>query len=500
MRYNVQSGYWVDANGNRYVKNEFDPADPVYIKVLTDEWSGWRLNREYRFIWPATIHPSLKSAIENSLKFRMRHISISSLNNIKHAVNSIVSAQTKNSPITASDLLNLQIVKRVWDSTLPSYRSSVKTLVIDVGEAIDPLAGATVAIVMGGWKAKRNIKWQRSVLEWDPEQGSLTSAELEMLRGHLLPSKAETAMDHYARIFVRLTIVTLRRPSQLILMKPDAIRRIRTDIGVSTDILIPMVKGQAHHEGRWCPIPTDLADDIETYRDRAVVRTAVAACETLLPMVSYENTKQVRVFAPYGAIAKGNIKRWVKKLKLISPRTGRPLNLTLRRLRHSGATHLAMQGYPIEVIGEILEHAVVASARFYIDAIGVEFLPIFEKANSNLGGRFSMMNDAWFKGKVVDRGDAPNRPIIVPDISAPTIVGACGKGSSCSVHPLFSCYSCEQFLAFRDADHQKVLDFVEGEYKRWRAAENSNSRSKVIKDFDRVAAGVREVMAEIKKR
>jgi integrase len=458
------------------------------------------LNREHYLTWPASIHPSLKSAFENVLKFRMRRASPSSLNGIKHAVKSIVSVQTKDRPFQAFDMLDLQIIKEIWDVTNPSYRPWLRSLITDVGESIDPLAGATAAIVMSGWKAKRQIRWKRSVLEWDPEQGALTSAELEMLRGHLLPSRVETTRDHYARIFVRLTIVTLRRPSQLILMKPDAIRRIRTDIGVSTDILIPMVKGQAHHGGRWCPIPTDLADDIETYRDRAVVRTAVAACETLLPMVSHENTKQVRVFAPYGAVAKGSIKHWVKKLKLISPRTGRPLNLTLRRLRHSGATHLAMQGYPIEVIAEILEHAAVASARFYIDAIGAEFLPLFEKANSNLGGRFSMMRDAWFKGKVVDRRDAPDRPIFVPDISAPTVVGACGKGSGCPVHPLFSCYSCEQFLAFRDADHQKVLDFVEGEYKRWRAAENSNSRSKVIKDFDRVAAGVREVMAEIEKR
>ncbi|MFT6091299.1 MAG: integrase [Sulfitobacter sp.] len=499
MRYNAKTGYWVDENGCRFVRNEFDPDAPVFITVSQDEWAGWRLNREHRLIWPPEIHQSLKLAIEKILIRRMRRASPSSLSPIKHAVKSIVSAQTSEQPITATDLLDLRIVRHIWDCTIPSHRPWLRKLIIDIAEMIDPLEGASVAIILESWKAKRQIKWRKSVLEWEPDQGALTSAELEMLRRELLPSKTETASEHYARIFVRLTLLTLRRPSQLILMKADAIRRIATDVGMSTDIFIPMGKDQAHHEGRWNSIPNDLADDIENYRDRSVVRKSAVVDDFLLPIVSYEGTIRERVFAPYGALAKGRVRSWVKNLELISPRTGRPLNLNFRRLRHTGATHLAMQGYSIEVIAEVLEHEAVSSSRYYIDAIGAEFLPVFERVDRNLGGRFSMMNAAWFKGKVVDRSENTDRPIIVPDILAPTVVGACGKGSGCPVHPLFSCYSCEQFLAFRDADHQKVLDFVEGEYKRWRAAETSNSRSKVIKDFDRVAAGVREVLIEIRK-
>ncbi len=129
--------------------------------------------------------------------------------------------------------------------------------------------------------------------------------------------------------------------------------------------------------------------------------------------------------------------------------------------------------------------------------MGADYLPVFEKADRNLGGRFSMMRDAWFNGRVVDRESRPSRPIIVPDPTAPAAVGACGKEGTCPVHPLFSCYSCQHFLAFRDADHGKVLDFLEAEYKRWHAVETSNARSKAIKDFDRIAAGVREVIGLI---
>lgn len=254
MKYDVQTGYWVDENGCRFVRNEFDPDAPVFIRVSQDGWAGWRINCEHRLIWPPEIHPSLKLAIEQILVRRMRRASPSSLSPIKHVVRSIVSAQSLEQPITAIDLLDLRVVRRIWDCTIASNRSRLRKLIIDIAEMIDPLKGASVAIVLQSWKAKRKIKWKKTVLEWDPDQGALTSAELEMLRRELLPSKMETASDHYARLFVRLTLLTLRRPSQLILMKADAIRRISTDVGTSTDIFIPMCKEQAHHEGRWNPI------------------------------------------------------------------------------------------------------------------------------------------------------------------------------------------------------------------------------------------------------
>lgn len=193
------------------------------------------------------------------------------------------------------------------------------------------------------------------------------------------------------------------------------------------------------------------------------------------------------------------MQRWVRSLSIVSARTGAPLKLSPRRIRHTGATHLAMQGYSIDLIQDVLEHDSDTSSRYYIDAVGAEYLPVFEKADRNLGGRFSMLRDAWFKGKIVAPEEAPNRPIIVPDSSSPAVVGACGRGGLCPLHPLFSCYSCEHFLAFRNADHQKVLSFVDAEYTRWRAVETSASRSKAIKDFDRIAAGVREVIELIEE-
>lgn len=501
MTYDEITGYWIDADGQRFVRNEFDPTTPTFISVTDRAWSGHHLNKTHRLTWPDAIDPSLKRAVEDVLKYQMRRISPSSLNALKNVVAQVVAAQPPGLSFDADDLTDPEIIRHVWESTRPSYRPWLRTLIVDLVETVEPEAAGEIALMMSDWKANRSLRWKKAVLEWDPKQGSLTSAELELLRRHLHPPQMESTSAHFARVFTWLSLTTLRRPSQLIKMDATALRRITTHIGTTADLRIPGVKGQAGQDDRWLPIPATLADDIDAYRARvrdALDRAGASAPDVLdaclLPLISHEGTPDQRVVAPYGAQAKAVVQNWIKSLGLISPRTNQPLNINLRRIRHTGATHLAMQGYPLDLIADILEHTHPDSTRFYVDAVGAEFLPAFEAADRNLGGRFSMLRDAWFNGRVVDRFDAPNRPIIVPDVTAPAVVGACGKDGMCPVHPLFSCYSCEHFLAFRDADHQKVLDFVEDEYARWRAVETSNSKSKAIKDFDRIAAGVRDVM------
>jgi len=457
--------------------------------------------------WPDAIDPSLKDSIENVLRHLMQKLCPSSLNALKQTIAAIVSAQPPKAPFGSRDLTDLDVIRHVWTSTLPSYRPWLRTLIVELAQLANRDAAGEIALAMTDWKANRELRWKIAVLEWDPEHGSLTSAELQLLRKQFKAAEGETLTTQFGRLFTWLTLTTLLRPAQLIALGAKDMHRITTHIGTTVDLCIPGAKGQALNEPRWYPIPLDLADDIDAYRERlreAMTRQGtfdkdlLDAC--LLPLISYEESWNQRVFAPYGAQAKTAVQRWIKSLRLHSPRTGRPLHINLRRIRHTGSTHLAMQGYPLDLIQDVLEHDSPDSARYYIDAVGAEYLPLFEKADRNLGGRFSMMRNAWFKGRVVDREGSPARPIIVPDPAAPAAVGACGKEGSCAVHPLFSCYSCQHFLAFRDADHGKVFDFLDAEYQRWRAVETSNSRSKAIKDFDRIAAGVREVIGLIDEK
>ncbi len=425
----------------------------------------------------------------------MRRQSPSALDKYRQIIQVTADLRIKGRRLRADDLLNSEKVRVLWDAVHSDLRPYLRGLLPELIEAYDPHGAYAMSLLLKDWTAKRRLNWKRSVLEWNPHDGSMTSAELEVLRAHLSPPETEGLYEHFGRLIVRLSLATLRRPSQLISIAADGLRRISTTVGTTADLRVPTVKAQTGASAPWLPIPADLADDIDTYRSRPEIKGAAVSKDLLLP-ISFGSfgTAALRVIAPNASQAKHAAQEWVKKRSIISPRTGQLLHINMRRIRHTGATHLAMQGYPLELIQDVLEHANGISARHYIDAVGAEFLPTFEKADRNLGGRFSMMREAWFKGKIVDREEALNRRIVVPDPSAPAAVGACGKGGTCPVHPLFSCYSCAHFLAFRNAKHQKVLDFVEAEYARWRAVERSNSRSKAIKDFDRIAAGVQEVI------
>ena len=388
-------------------------------------------------------------------------------------------------------------LRRLWNAINPSYRPDFRKIFCSILEEIDPVRGGIISKQMRSWKSRRSLNTGKSVLEWDPRQGAMVSSELEMLRRHLEPLSAEDVSNHFARLVIRLALTTLRRPSQILQINADGLRRHTTKVGTTAEIEIPLAKGKADLPPRWEPIPNDLANDIDAYRARAPIAGSTAAELKLLPHVSTSNGV-LTANNTYGAVVKGKIQSWAKRKGIISPRTDEGLNVSFRRLRHSGVTHMAMQGYSIELLADVLQHAEPGTARYYIDAVGVEFLPIFEKADRNLGGRFSAMRDAWFKGSVVNRDEANDCLIMVPEEKAPAIVGACGSTNGCSLNPLFSCYSCQHFLAFRNADHAKVLDFLEKEYEHWRSSEVSNSKSKAIKDFDRAAAGVREVIDQIR--
>lgn len=498
VKYDAENGCWLSSSGQRLVRNEFYPTAPSYIVINDDSWEATHLNIKYRLSWPEGIAPSLKRHIERALMEVMRKRAPSGLKDYESVLRSVVTSNPSAGLLHENDLLDQRRMRAIWDALKPTYRTYFRSLFGSIAEEVDPVRGGAISREMHSWKARRVLSNGKTVLEWNPTQGALTSSELEELRRYLEPQKNEDVLSHFARLFTRLTLTTLRRPSQILRIPANGLRRHTTHIGTTTQIKIPLSKSQAAQPARWEVIPNTLADDIEAYRGRPPVVGSLAAQDSLLPFVS-EVDGILTASNTYGAIIKERIRSWVKHIGIISPRTGGILHISLRRIRHTGATHMAMQGYPIDLIADVLQHDKTESARYYIDAVGAEFLPAFEKADRNLGGRFSAMRDAWFKGKVVNQEEANDHLIMVPEVNSPAVVGSCGSESGCPVNPLFSCYSCQHFLAFRNADHAKVLDYFEGEYDRWRASEISNGKSKVIKDFDRAAAGVREVIAQIKR-
>lgn len=496
MKFDEEIGYWVDDLGTKFIKNEYDPTIPSYIEITAHQWLGRQHRSKYVLYWPESLDESVRANLEFILKEKMRRQASSSLTKIGRILRKIDEAgQRTGSPLTVEDLLDVETIWRIWDIINSNDRPWLRSLIRDLSDAVDPGSTHTIALIMDGWRAGRALNWGKAVVEWNPEEGSLSSSELELLRRYLEPVVGEPPEDHFARICVRIGLYTLRRSSQITGIKADGLRRIDTTVGTTCDLKIPLAKAQTGRAECWEPIPKGLADDIEAYRARPYIRNSRAGKEFLLPAFRPGMT----AVPAASSHVRCTVDAWIKKLGLISPRTNRTMRVSMRRLRHTGATHMAMQGYGRDLIADCLQQENSASASYYIDAVGADYLPVFETADRRLGGKFSSMSDAWFSGKIVNRSEAPNRPIMVPHLTKPAVVGACGKDGECPIHPLFSCYSCNHYLAFRDANHEKVLDFVEEEYQRWREAEISAWRSKAMKDFDRIAAGVREVIAAIEE-
>ncbi|MEY8832099.1 hypothetical protein AB9K29_03000 [Phaeobacter italicus] len=498
MKYDPTSGFWLDRAGVRFLKNEFRPDKPTYIRVTEWQWSAEHLNREHRLVWPKRFPREVKPYFESALRVLMRRKAPSILRQYDLLLRHLCCLEARLPPLTKSNLFNYRALKTLWTSLRPSYRPHFRTLICMVLEEIDPRQGQVLASEIQSWGANRRLEKGKSILEWDPHAGAMTSAEIEVLRRHLSPAKNENIETHFARVFTRLTLNTLRRPSQLLEIEGDGLRRHKTRFGETAEVRIPFGKGQAARGGRWETISTELAADIEAYRARPEILGSSLRQEVLLPYVTRRKEgDRIEVRKAYGALAKACVQNWVASIGVKSPRTGDLLSVSLRRIRHTGATHMAMQGYSLQLIADVLQHDIESSARYYIDAVGVEFIPAFEKMDRNLGGRFSALRDAWFSGKIVDGQLSVGQPIFVPKGKAPAIVGECGSKDACGKHPLFSCYTCEHFLAFRSADHHSVLDYLQEEYEHWRTAEFPSGRSKVMKDFDRAAVGVREVIDQI---
>lgn len=501
MIYDEMDETWIDRNGDRFILNEYDPTNPVYIKIQPDRWSVEWHNSKQVLAWPVGLDGRLIKLLQGVWKRRMRSRSPAAFDDTTKLLKDLVHLKDFDRPLGIMDFHCLELVRSLWNK-IPAYqRPYFRTLVQDVVEEAGLGDPEHVLLQTRSWKAGRDLSWGKHVLRWDQEYGSLSSAELEIFREYLRPRSVqnEPIEDHVVRLYLRIALTLLRRTSQLAMMKADALRREKSTVGVTASLRVPLIKGQAGAGERYEPIPTDLADDIDAYRKRPDIAGSRAGTEVLLPLPFKQRARGDRAYKASSPKLNPKIRTWLDRRNIISSRTGEPMKITVTRLRHTGATHHAMQGAALDLIQDILQNDSPAAARYYIDAVGTEFLPVFEKVDRNLGGKFSAIRDAFFKGRIVDSEDAPSRPIFVPDVLAPAIVGACGMKGSCPVHPLFSCYSCQYFLAFRDADHQKTLDYVSQEASRWRDAEGQTLRTKSIKDFDRIAAGVRGAIDEIRR-
>lgn len=495
LKYDPESDYWLADSGERFIKNVFREDFPIWILAGPTEWRARYQNLTHVLSWPPQLPQGFSTAARRVIHQRMKKRSPSALQRYDLLINSLARIQAKHgASINLGQLGNVTSIELIWAELNTDDKLTFREFYRNLTEF--NLCGATryVAERIAGWKARNDIQTLRAVLRWDPDAGALSTSELEVLRRILEdPTTDETAADHFVRVSLRIFLATLRRPSQILQIPADGLREIKSEIGGQFFLNIPKVKAQAAESSEWECIPASLAKDIQAYRARSNVQPVCKKSSVLLPHIVWGNEEAALSTAYFNSVCKA----WFSRRAMTSPRTKKQMSFATTRLRHTGATQLAMQGYSRQLIQDVLQHDSPESAKAYIDSVGADTLPLFEQMNDRLGSRFSDLKNAWFQGRIIDTDRSAGPPIIVPGSAAPAVVGACGNTASCQHHPLFSCYLCQYFLVFRQADHMKALNFIEHEYQRWRDTEIGASRSKAMKDFERTAAGIQDVIERI---
>jgi site-specific recombinase XerD len=359
----------------------------------------------------------------------------------------------------------------------------------------ESLAGADVFMSgeITSWVATYDGSYYRDLLTWHEERGAMTTSEQELLRRFLQSEgERETINQRFTRIFLWACFETIKRPSQILEMKSDALIEIKLD-GKDTQyfLRVPKAKKQLGRKPELWPITNALASALITYSALGKVSSAQQRFDLLLVR---DGTNEVYPIYNVSSL----ISRWVRSRNIISPRTNKLLTLTPYRIRHTGATALAMQGTSSTEIQYILEHDTLTASQVYIDAIGSELAPLLSKVDRKVGYIFTKLNEEFFKGSV--EGYLLDKKVLIPVVNAPAVVGSCGFSGRCDKHPFFQCYNgCRYFVAWRDADHSRSLAYVESELSRWESAEGLHERSKAIKDFERIKVAIIDVIKRIDK-
>lgn len=143
----------------------------------------------------------------------------------------------------------------------------------------------------------------------------------------------------------------------------------------------------------------------------------------------------------------------------LSHRTGRPINVTATRLRHSRARQLARLGTPKHVLSFWLGHESRASIDSYYNDPAEEARQI----NEAMKGALAPLAMA-FTGKLLDdesqatRADDTESTLEFATEGNLKNVGKCGKHSFCATTSVpIPCYRCKMFEPLVRAPHEKVL-------------------------------------------
>lgn len=181
----------------------------------------------------------------------------------------------------------------------------------------------------------------------------------------------------------------------------------------------------------------------------------------------------------------------IKRLGIISERTGEPLKSTSYRFRYTLGTRAAREGAGTLTIANLLDHADTQNVHVYIANTPEHAVHISKIMNQPLARYASA-----FAGKLVEdeaEANAENAGAArIPCREKDCDVGSCGTSSFCQDYAPIACYLCPKFRPWAHAPHHLILEWLVEERERLKV--DTDGDMQIVSINDRAILAVCQVI------
>ena len=313
-----------------------------------------------------------------------------------------------------------------------------------------------------------------AVLTMDPKQGPFTSIELEALQSAMTDAYARDEMGIADFLLCWLVMLLGQRPVQYASLKVCDVLPIGHE-GSKTFILnMPRAKQQdaaPRSSFKKRPLILQVGELLAAYAESVRVRfNGVLADSGQAPLFPEDGSQldypEGLEFHHTGDKLRRRLASVLEKLKVVSERTGEPMNITATRFRRTIGTRAAAEGHGPLIIAELLDHTDTQNVWVYVEATP-EMLDRIDRA---MALQLAPLAQA-FAGVIVEddprKGGDPAARVVAPQCTRDfTPVGNCGKHGFCGFAAPIACYTCRKFQAWLDGPHEAVLAYLVEERER----------------------------------
>ncbi|MDT5270386.1 MAG: hypothetical protein QOH49_2572 [Acidobacteriota bacterium] len=359
-----------------------------------------------------------------------------------------------------------------------------------------------VASKLSKVKVKVNPRGHR-VMTRDVNDGPLTNDEHFLVR----QAAKEGIGSLLKRVIVMLLLELGARPIQIVSLEEQDLKVTVSPTGkVFYSLDVPRAKQRTvgapeKKRRRISPTLGQLIEELiesnhRTYGNRGPEMPIL--CATRISQKILTNELKVKYELHIKVVAFNyHVQSYARGAKIISPRTGKILNLSPRRLRYTFFTLLAEQGTSTNLLAELADHSNTASIQVYVGSTG----NVVDRLNAALAKDAHYADIIRrFRGEIISRTGDDNEGAVIFG-ATPTLknlggIGFCGANFLCNLYPPLSCYICPKFQAWLDGPHEKLLleleTFVKGLIEK-----SANPSDRIPYQLTEVILAIRQLLGRI---